>query len=206
MNVFTVMAAALGEVLGKPYVYGGGHPPSGAIWPDGSSRGGPGDSLHKAKGPPGWDCSALAIGFRARCGAPLPGGDWGADGLWKHPEGGRVMLASEAQPLDLAFYGTAEGRAVHVTVVLLPPIPGVLPEGLVVSAEGGGSSTNGDNPNAFVKLRKTIERIDKNLRFLGVRRFSTPAMFATGGAAATVDAQGHAVTTPAPAVRAGKKG
>lgn len=161
---------AIVEVHGKPYVWGGGHPPATSVWPAGSSRG----------GPAGWDCSGLAQGFRARVGFPLPSGDFGANGLWHHAAGGAVMMAGQAQPGDLAFYGNGD-NAVHVAVVVLPPVPPVLPEGVVLSAEGGGKDTNGDNPKAFVKLRKTIMNIDRSLKFLGVRRFGVPAMFAAGG-------------------------
>ncbi len=121
-------------VVGRGYSYGGGTPRS--PWPVGE----PG--VH---GGVGWDCSGLSLAFSAcLLRYPWEGRDLTAQGLGALCA--PVALGAQ-KPGDLAIY-----RGQHVTVVLTGPQPGAGVHSRVLSASGGGRSTNGDDPAARVRI------------------------------------------------------
>ncbi len=132
-----------------PYSYGAGKPSDGwDNWPAGAIGGA---GMNAGKGARGWDCSGFAQALLVRWHM-LP-----ADA----PDRNAAALASQLAPRkiteenarlgDLAFYGTSRGIS-HVMVCL--------GYGAVIGASGGGSLTNGDNPNAYVRLQPLRYRPD----------------------------------------------
>lgn len=120
------------SVVGRPYSYGGGSPRS--PWPQGE----PG--LH---GGVGWDCSGLQLGFSTL----LLRYRW--DGRDRTARGVAEICSPVAlgaqRPGDVATY---KGR--HITAVLTHP--DASGHSRVLSASGGSSTTNGDDPQARVRI------------------------------------------------------
>ena len=140
--------ADLLQAWGIAYSYGAGAPKDAAhSWP-------PDPLPHGIGKAPGLDCSGFAQVALVRLGLLSPDAiDRTADAL-EHictpvPEG-------MAQLGDMAFYGGPNGAS-HVMVCL--------GGGVVLGARGGGSHTNGDNPQAFVQLEPLHYRSD--LRSIG---------------------------------------
>lgn len=134
---------------GIPYCWGAGSPKDGGgDWP-------PNPLPKGVDGGRGFDCSGFAQAALVRLGmldAKAP--DRAAATLWDLC---KPVDETEARLGDLAFYGPG-ARITHVTVCL--------GFGTTIGANGGGSSTKGDNPKAFVQLQPIRYRAD----FRGVRR------------------------------------
>ena len=124
-------------VAGAAYSYGGGTP--GSAWPQGSAG---------LRGGKGWDCSGLILAWSAALlryrwdGADLTSSQ--IANLCTPVELGRQL------PGDLAAY-----RNRHVTAVV--GLAGARGHSAVLSASGGGQSTNGDDPRAFVRLHDAAD-------------------------------------------------
>ena len=114
---------------GVRYSWAGGH--KGYTWP----YGGKGEY-----GGVGWDCSGWVKAVMAQAGRKAEGN---SSDLWAAFGTPRNGLAG-AKPGDIIWWGS--GKPQHVGFVVSPTE--------AVSAFGGGSSTNADNPNAFVKRHK----------------------------------------------------
>ena len=92
----------------------------------------------------GYDCSGFAQGALVHLGLIPP------SARFQPNDRGAYQLAMDSERVpegterlgDLAFYGTPVS---HVMVVIAP--------GIVLGARGGGSSTHGDDPSAYVDLR-----------------------------------------------------
>ena len=133
--------------VGQRYSWGGGGADS--PWPQGA----PG--VH---GGVGWDCSGLALSFSGL--------------LLRYRWDGRDLTArgiadicapinpGHQKPGDLAVY-----RNRHITAVLTHPGPGG--RSRVLSASGGGQDTNGNDPNAVVRIH---DRADYRGDFLTYAR------------------------------------
>lgn len=147
-----VMDQRVSELLlawGIPYSWGAGTPKDGGgAWPP--------DPLPKGLGGGrGFDCSGFAQAALVRLGLlSRQAQDRTAAALW---DTATPIDESEARLGDLAFYGS-NGRISHVAVCL--------GHGVIMGANGGGSTTNGDNLKAFVQIQPIRYRSD--LR--GIRR------------------------------------
>lgn len=131
----------LAEALGVPYAWGAGSPST--PWPHGEQ--GWDDELGRT-GEKGWDCSGFAQAALVRLGilsSSEP--DRTAQGLHDIADQVDELDVREG---DLAFYGSSPSSVVHVMVVTGPRADGWTP---VIGASGGGSSTFGDDPDAYVK-------------------------------------------------------
>lgn len=136
-------------LVDQPYSYGGGTPSSPL--PGGS----PG--LHGGRG---WDCSGLSLAFSAcLLRYSWRGPDLTARGL---ADLCTPVATGRQQPGDLAVY-----RANHVTAVLTPPQAALGHHSRVLSASGGGPSTNGDDVRARVRV---FDRADYRSDFLTYMR------------------------------------
>ena len=136
-------------VLGQPYSWGGGSP--GASWP----AGGPG-----LGGGRGWDCSGLALATLAALGLwPWDGPDLTSAPMAQQAE---AVPVGQQRPGDLAYYPR------HVVVVLTRPGPDG--HSAVVSASGGGPTTNGDDPKARVQVHETARYRPDFVTFMRLTR------------------------------------
>lgn len=135
------------SVLGQPYSWGGGRHDRG--WP----QGWPG--VHGGKG---WDCGGLSLAWSALL-LRYP---------WEGPDRGARDIDQLCTPVplgqqrvgDLAAY-----RGRHVTAVVSAPDPST-GHSVVLSASGGTSRTNGDDPTATVKLQASGDYRGDFLRYL----------------------------------------
>jgi cell wall-associated NlpC family hydrolase len=107
---------------GTPYAWGGEH---GRLQPR-----------------PGTDCSGLLLTY-LHCLGLLPG-DTTADGIRTGLGRSGWLVVDDEIPGDVVFLLDASGRAYHVVLVVAP--------GLWLGAQGGTSSTRGQDPTAFVRL------------------------------------------------------
>lgn len=131
--------AELVPLVGAPYSYGGGR--AASAWPDGS----PGDG-----GGVGFDCSSLA--WWAVAALSTEGATEDALGPLETVHVGqlaeRLSAANDGAQLfpgDIAVYGESWDDPSHVAVIATS-------DGAVITASGGGPSTNGDSPDARVKV------------------------------------------------------
>lgn len=131
-----------------PYSWGAGAPSNADEgWPNG---------VKGIKGGIGWDCSGFAQAALVRLGMlSIRAPDCSASTLYGL---GKPVAPGEEQMGDLAFYGP-HGQVQHVMVVV--------GTGIVFGARGGDSSTNADQPRAFVQLEPLKYWSGA---FLGVRR------------------------------------
>ena len=146
----TIIARAFAESRGVPYSWAGGH--NDWTWP----RGGPGKM-----GGVGWDCSGWVMGviktfapdskLSRVMGSRMPSGTE----IWKHF--GSPRNSSGSKIGDIAFWGNSGG---------LQHVGFLLPAGRAVSAFGGGSKTNANDPNACVKEHGSSES-STGLRLIG---------------------------------------
>lgn len=136
-SIAGTLARLAATAEGRPYSWGGGH--GRRTWPEG----GPG-----TRGGIGWDCSGLTLAalealLRWRWDGPRLTSRGIADACVPIADG-------KQQPGDIAYYPG------HVVVVVGWPDPqtGETP---VLSASGGDSDTNGQDPNARVKIIPTAD-------------------------------------------------
>ena len=147
-------ALALADTVeGQPYSWGGGRTDMG--WP----QGWPG-----VGGGTGWDCGGVSLAYSAlmlryRWGDP----DRTARGI---ADICAPVELGKQRPGDLAAY-----RGRHITSVLT--FPDRQGQSRVLSASGGGQSTNGDDPRAYVRVH---DRADYRSDFLGFMRLPAVAV------------------------------
>lgn len=106
----------------------------------------------------GVDCSglvALAL-FRASAETIDLRRGWWTDKMWTDPS---FRPTFTPKPGDLCFYGGQGDDVTHVTILLVPPGPGV-GRGMVLGACGGGKATTtileASRSNAMVKPKRAI--------------------------------------------------
>lgn len=135
--VYDPLVQDLMTTIGIPYHWGAGKPST--PWPP--------------KPDDGLDCSGCAQVMLVRLGYLKP----------TEPDRNAFGLANACDPIvagvslgDLVFYGIP-GAITHVMVCL--------GNGWCIGATGGGSMTKGDDPTAYVMLKRTLYR--KDFRCIG---------------------------------------
>jgi cell wall-associated NlpC family hydrolase len=134
---------------GTPYSYGAGRPSDALThWP-------PAAPPRGVNGGAGIDCSGFAQVALVRLGLLASAEiDRSAAALF---DLGSAISLDHASLGDLVFYGP-RGHVQHVVLYIAP--------GVILGADGGTSTTNGNDPRAFVRL----DRLDYRPDFLGARR------------------------------------
>lgn len=113
------------EAIGVPYVWGAGDLQNARWVAD------------------GYDCSGFAQAALLELGM-VDSGAWVDKTAHDLANACDPIDVDDAGPGDLCFYGSG-GKITHVTVAL--------GGGMCIGANGGGSKTNGDDPNACVQVR-----------------------------------------------------
>jgi cell wall-associated NlpC family hydrolase len=142
LNVEDPRARRVLHAVGVPYSWGAGALSEGlTYWPRGPK------GLH---GGLGWDCGGLIQACWLVTGQIAPDA-WPDKSAHDIANACEAVKLEEVQVGDVYLYGS-NGRISHITYAL--------GGGMCLGANGGGSTTNGDDPKACVQIRPWCYRSD----------------------------------------------